>query len=1795
MCECLESFSKPTREWFRHAFDAPTEAQREAWPVIRSGANTLVIAPTGSGKTLCAFLSAIDRLMTDDSTAPRRGKTKGVRILYISPLKALAVDVAKNLEAPLDGISRECEAMGLPAPTIHVATRSGDTTPRERRAIATHPPDILVTTPESLYLILTSKARRILRTVDTVIVDEVHALAGTKRGAHLALSLERLDDLITGKRKPDDGAEPSAGSGNGHEGTGAGRDDESGRPESSGIGPVQRIGLSATVSPPAEAARFLGGSRPVTIVDPGERPDMDLKVVEPLSDMRDLQSANVTHRAGGVDAERLTTPHISGVTPAMRRLAERRGLVDGGSGGSDDSGGAGAGRWNADSSAITSAAGDRTSGSIWPVIEASVLDEILAHRTTLVFVNSRGLAEKLTARLNDLYAERRGSGGPGSSDGSGSSACFDIPGSSGMSADKGSPEGREGFARHYDAVVGSTTMLVGSHGADDVIAMAHHGSVSKDRRKQIEERLKRGELRCVVATSSLELGIDMGSVDLVIQISPPLSVASGLQRVGRADHRVGGVSHALFYPLTREQIVGVAASIERMRAGDIEPLAVPRNPLDVLAQQTVAAASMDDLRPDDWYATVRRAAPFSGLDRGMFDGVMGMMTGAYATEDFSAFRPPLMWNRESDLISARPGAQRLAVTSGGTIPDRGLYTVVLPEADVGRGQRRVGELDEEMVYESRVGDVITLGTSTWQIQEITRDRVVVTPAPGRTARLPFWHGEESGRDAGFGRAKGRFLREVAAGLRLPGNDAGVPSHSVSPLGGETSAMQTERSRPARPADTTPTFTPPILRRLHADGLDGNAVANLARLLAEQRAATGVVPSDATIVVERCPDEEGDWRVIIHSPYGRRVHEPWSMAVATRLRQRYGFDGQAYAADDGIVIRIPDGIGEIPIRDLLLFDPDELTRIVETRVGESVLYAARFRECAARSLFLPRTEPGRRVPLWQQRLRAAQLLNAARTRRNFPLLLETARECLQDVYDLNALRKLMNGLNVGTITLRETATDTPSPFAENLLFGFVGSVMYQYDVPQAERGVRLLSMDPEVLEKLLGTTDMATVLDPAVIAQVEGELAGRTFWNELAPDDVTGRVTRYAKTHGPFTASRMIADLKLDAADVVHALDELAQHGELLSGHFVDRSDDAVDGSSGVSDTTQWLHKDVFRRIRARSLAKAREAVKPVAPAVYQSFLLDRQGVGPVGGERYEGADGLMRVIEQLEGVALPAGVWESSVFPARVAGYSLALLDELLAGGEIVWVGSKTGDTRANEPGLVAFHPADSMLLQRAVTEPGHRTVVNEAVVGDDTNDGNMSSRTTIPESILAVLATGGAYHATQLAAMTRERWQSANAGRQGDAIGTNGPIETVDPETGEIITMPSMPDDRTPPWSDSQFEEALWSLVWRGEVTNSSFTPVRALCAGSGKRAVRVPARASRRRVRMPIVRTPMTLGGLWSLVGDVDLDGPKESDITSSIRRNGPDAAAGTVPMSSDTFDTGTPVDAVTPEQRALERVEILLDRYGVIAQPLVDRENIPGGFSALYPLLKRMEEHGRLVRGMFVQGFGAAQFAEKDTVDALRRMEPVRDGSARGEGDAGGTKIPDADSDMTGGGARPKESTVPEPFPASSATDGGHMRSPVAISVLDPANLYGSAIAWPAVIKGAAKPVRREGGIVVFVDGEPRIYAAPKSKRLTVFDRKRSATRRTDAGDGKPVLSPASSPDPSASPASAGVMRDGDVSRLRPAFAELAYVMRRGGPGTTTFADINGEPLNGRSPYARVLHQSGFTPVPQGMRLY
>ena len=844
--DVLDVFSAPTRTWFRAAFAAPTPAQEGAWRAVAAGRNALVVAPTGSGKTLSAFLWSLDKLAREEPPADKKSRC---RVLYVSPLKALAVDVERNLRAPLTGIRHTAERLGDPVPDLTVGVRSGDTPAADRRRMATAPPDILITTPESLFLMLTSQARETLRGVESVIVDEVHAVAGTKRGAHLALSLERLDELLER--------------------------------------PAQRIGLSATVRPIDEVARFLGGPRPVEVVAPTSTKEWDLKVVVPVEDMTEL---------GAVAEE----PGEGSAAAADRR------------------------------------------GSIWPHVEERVVDLVQQHRSTIVFANSRRLAERLTARLNEIATERAE-----------------------MALEQDPRPPAEIMAQSG-----------ASRGADTVIARAHHGSVSKEQRALIEDDLKRGRLPCVVATSSLELGIDMGAVDLVVQIESPPSVASALQRVGRAGHQVGEVSRGVLLPKHRSDLVHTAVSVERMRAGAIESLRVPANPLDVLAQQTVAATAVDDWDADELYTLVRRAAPFATLPRSAFDATLDLLSGRYPSDEFAELRPRIVWDRVTGTLSGRPGAQRLAVTSGGTIPDRGLFGVFL----VGEKASRVGELDEEMVYESRVGDVFALGATSWRIEDITHDRVLVSPAPGQPGRLPFWKGDQLGRPAELGGAIGAFTRELSA---LPADEA--------------------------------------VARCREAGLDEWAADNLVAFLSEQRESTNALPTDRTVLVERFREELGDWRLVVLSPYGAQVHAPWALAIGTRLRERYGIDAQALPGDDGIVLRIPETDQEPPGADVIVFEPDEIEDIVTTEVGGSALFASRFRECAARALLLPRRDPGRRSPLWQQRQRSAQLLEVASKYPSFPIVLEAVRECLQDVYDVPALISLMRDLSSRKIRAVEVAT------------------------------------------------------------------------------------------------------------------------------------------------------------------------------------------------------------------------------------------------------------------------------------------------------------------------------------------------------------------------------------------------------------------------------------------------------------------------------------------------------------------------------------------------------------------------------------------------------------------------------------------------------------------------------------------------------------------------------------------------------------------------------------------------------
>ncbi|WP_344015030.1 ATP-dependent helicase [Streptomyces thermospinosisporus] len=1638
----LDGFSPATRGWFTGAFSAPTAAQAGAWQAIREGSDVLVVAPTGSGKTLAAFLAALDQLA---STPPPADPKKRCRVLYVSPLKALAVDVERNLRSPLTGIRQEAVRLGLPEPEVKVGIRSGDTPPAERRALSTRPPDILITTPESLFLMLTSATRDALTGVETVILDEVHAVAGTKRGAHLALSLERLDELLPR--------------------------------------PARRIGLSATVRPVDEVARFLSPRGKVEIVQPESGKEFDLSVVVPVEDLGELGGSPVADGSEG---------------------AERP--------------------------------------SIWPHVEERIIDLVQAHRSTIVFANSRRLAERLCNRLNEIAYER----------------------ATGESLDQ-----------HH-----SPAELMGgsgaAHGAPPVIARAHHGSVSKEQRALVEEDLKAGRLPAVVATSSLELGIDMGAVDLVVQVESPPSVASGLQRVGRAGHQVGAVSTGVVFPKYRGDLVQAAVVTERMRSGAIESLRIPANPLDVLAQQLVAMTAMDTWQYDDLLAVVRRAAPFASLPESAFTGVLDMLAGRYPSDAFAELRPRVVWDRVTGEITGRPGAQRLAVTSGGTIPDRGLFGVFLAGADPKKGGGRVGELDEEMVYESRVGDVFTLGTSSWRIEDITRDRVLVSPAPGVPGRLPFWKGDQLGRPLELGRAVGAFLREVGS---LSKEDARL--------------------------------------RLLAAGLDAWAADNVLAYLDEQREACGHVPDDRTIVVERFRDELGDWRVVVHSPFGAQVHAPWALALGARLSERYGMDAQVMHADDGIVLRLPDA--DLMGLDLLdqepmkagaeydadqapvgaadvVFDKGEIDQIVTDQVGGSALFASRFRECAARALLLPRRNPGRRTPLWQQRQRASQLLQVAGEFGSFPIVLEAVRECLQDVFDVPGLVELMGDLESRKVRLVEVTTPEPSPFARSLLFGYVAQFLYEGDSPLAERRAAALSLDSRLLAELLGQAELRELLDAEVLVELERELqwltedrrvkdvegvadllrmlgpltdaelaergaepgwaeelaaarrairvriAGADHWaavedagrlrdalgtalpvgvpeafTEPVKDPLGDLLARYARTHGPFTSATAAARFGLGVAVTEGALQRLAAAGRIVQGEF---------HPAGIGQ--EWCDATVLRRLRRRSLASLRHELEPVPPAALAQFLPQWQHIGK--GHALRGIDGLVRAVEQLQGASVPASALEKLVLPSRVADYAPAMLDELTASGEVVWAGA---GSLPGKDGWVSLYLADAAPL---LLPPPHPLEL-----------------TPLHQSVLDALSGGYGLFFRQIADRVR-------------------------------ATHPEV--------TDPQLADALWDLAWSGRLTNDTLSPMRAYL-GSGRTAGSTAHRAKRSVPR----------GRYGSLTA-----------AARSASRNGPPTVAGRWSLLPER-EPDTTVRA-----HALART--LLDRHGVVTRGAVAAEGVEGGFSAMYRVLSAFEETGQARRGYVVEGLGAAQFAMDGAVDRLRAVSNARErgdglpapgataphGQPRTEADpfaAHGFAAPadgspgsapghdgppgdfgSADDGFPGDGSSDSSRTTPsewisprdlrpgspppwqggrasyDPF-AGRRTGPDRSSRAVVLAAADPANAYGAALGWPEPPDGAShKPGRKAGSLVVLVDGELTLYMERGGKTLLAW--------------------PA---DPDAEPA-------GD-SRLPAAAEALATAARAGSLGTVTVERVNGTPAL-TSPFGALLESAGFIATPRGLRL-
>lgn len=1489
----LDLFSPATRQWFTGAFAMPTAAQAGAWQAAANGEHALVVAPTGSGKTLAAFLWALDRLATQPKPAER---TARCRVLYVSPLKALAVDVQRNLRAPLAGISQAARRLGDPDPGIAVGMRTGDTPAEERRSFQRTPPDILVTTPESLFLLLTSAARESLRGVETVIVDEVHAVAGTKRGAHLAVSLERLDALL---------------------------------PQ-----PAQRIGLSATVRPVDEVSGFLAGGRPVTVVAPKIGKTIEMTVVVPVEDMTELDGP---------------PPPDHPVTPDPDLDLE----LPSGIGTLEE---------------MTGGMGGPKRPSIWPAVEERVLELVRQHRSTIVFTNSRRLAERLTSRLNELAAEQ--------------------------------------VVQPADVGRFPAEAIAGSGWAAGVenptVARAHHGSMSREQRTSVEEALKSGQLPCVVATSSLELGIDMGAVDLVIQIEAPPSIASGMQRIGRAGHQVGAVSRGVMFPKFRGDLVSCAVVAERMGEGAIESMRYPRNPLDVLAQHIVAMVALESWTVTDLAALVRRAAPFAALPESALHSVLDMLAGRYPSEEFGELRPRVTWDRVNGELRGRPGAQRLAVTSGGTIPDRGLFTVMTPAADSGSGSR-VGELDEEMVYESRVGDTFLLGTSSWRIEDITADRVIAVPAPGEPARMPFWKGDTPGRPLELGRALGKFLREMAA---LP--------------------------------------EPKARERATAAGLDVFAAGNLIAYLDEQKEATRHVPDDRTMLIERYRDELGDWRMVVHSPFGAQVNAPWALAIGARLRERRGIEARVAHSDDGIVIQLPDTLdaeGSDVVADAedVLLDPDEIEQIVVTEVGGSALFASRFRECAARSLLLPRRDPRKRTPLWRQRQRASQLLSVAAKYEQFPVVLEAMRECLQDVYDLPGLKSLMAEVRSRKMRVVEVETPAPSPFARSMLFGYAGLFLYDADAPLAERRAAALSLDSSLLAELLGSEAIRELLDPEVLAEVEQSLqrldpsrharhaedtadllrflgdlspaeaalrgvepgwldelekqrrvirvriageerfviiedAGRMrdalgvalpvgvpeAFTEPVDDPLGDLLSRYARTHGPFPAAEVATRFGLGVAVVSGVLDRMVGVGRLVRGEL-------RPGGTHV----EYCDADVLRRVRRASLAKLRAEVEPVEPAALGRFLPVWHGVGK---RLRHGptADDVLSVVEQLAGAPLPASGLESLILPSRLPGYAPSLLDELTTAGEVTWCG--TG-ALAGGDGWIAMAPTDvADLLLPEVEETVPDTPLHAAVLS--AMDGGALFFRQLAERAGAVLLDGGA-----------------------DAP------------------------------SDQDVVAALWDLVWSGLVTNDTIAPLRALVSGRGaahKPRSSTPrgryARLRGARPSMPSRTGPPTVAGRWSLVV------PREED----------------------------------PTRRAHARAEAFLERHGVLTRGALDTERVTGGFSGVYKVLRAMEESGQIVRGYVVEGLGASQFAARGAVDRLRALSRT-------------------DSEL----AADAPATV--------------------LAAADPAQPYGAALSWPDPVgTGKHRPGRKAGALAVLVDGIPALYVERGGRSLLSFTEDDAALR-------------------------------------------------------------------------------------------
>ncbi len=1612
----LSGFSPGVREWFEAAFAEPTAAQAQAWPAIARGEHVLLSAPTGSGKTLAAFLWALDRLSpaatapaatttpdstTSDSTTPATtasdsatpdsatsaaapstaaspnvatpgngaGGIRSTRVVYVSPLKALAYDIERNLRTPLRGIGAE---------DVRVGIRTGDTSQRERAAMLRNPPDILITTPESLYLMLTSRAKEMLSGVEAVIVDEIHAVAHSKRGSHLALTLERLEAHVRAHAPTLNG--PAL---NGH------------------AREIQRIGLSATQNPLEEIGRYLvGPHREVTIIDAGTRKELDLRIEVPVESMAEPDAGPPPPGE----------PEHDPLEPV--------------------------------------AGGESTRGSIWPAIYPELLKLVREHNSTIIFVNNRRSAERVALRLNEL--------------------------------------------------------------AQADIARAHHGSLAREERTKVEELLKAGELPCLVATSSLELGIDMGAVDLVLQIESPKSVARGLQRIGRAGHGVGEVSRGRIFPKFRGDLLECAVVARRMHEGLIEPTVVPRNALDVLAQQIVAIAvsaeptagtaaasdAPDDagVSVDDLYALVTRTHSYAELSRELLENVLDMLDGRYPSQEFGELRARIVWDRVAGTIRARKGSRQLAIANAGTIPDRGLYAVTLPDG------RRVGELDEEMVYEARPGQAFLLGASTWRIEEIGRDRVIVTPAPGAPGAVPFWKGDSVGRPKELGEAIGAFSRW---------------------------AVEQEPQTLERDYDLHP-----------------RAARNLLDYLREQQAATRVLPSEQTIVVERFRDEIGDWRLCILSPYGRRVHAAWALALSARIRERFDLEADAISSDDGIVLHLPDldaddleslGGRAFDPSGLVLLEPEELEQVLTAELGGSALFGARFRENAGRALLIPRAYPGRRTPLWQQRLKAQNLLEVAKRYADFPIVLETYRECLKDVLDVPGLEGLLRGLHSREISLVEVETPTASPFASSLLFDYVATYMYEGDTPNAERRAAALSLDRDLLRELLGQEELRELIDPGALERVEEDLQCRSEVTratsrdglhdvlrrvgDLSVEEVAGRVfdgvdhvgmlgelererrairlrvggeeryvaadqgglyrdalgavlpgglpeaflgevddalrvvvTRYARTHGPFTTEELNGRYRLDASAVLR---ELERGGELVRGEL-------RPGGHPITER-EWCDVEVLRRLRRASLAALRKEIEPADQRALAAFLPSWQGVDRHAGAG-AGVDRLREVLVPLQGLALPVEIWERDVLPRRIGAYSQAWMDSLCASGEVVWVGA---GSIGRSSGRVALYFREDAPLVGAPPVP------------------RSGAATTSPPK-------------------AREHDQLRERLARGPAFFTDLLAELD--IAGETL------------------REALWDLVWAGEITNDAWAPLRAphltLARGGRARGGESPwggvgtvgasaGRSVTGRSRFGTRRrgAQAQVQGRWSLTASLFGEtAPEPSPFSPSPASSS---------SSSSSVATGSSRPPLPSPERRRALAELLLERYGIVTREQVLAEGIRGGFALLYDSFAKLETLGVCRRGYFIEGMGGAQFALPGAVERLRATRQAGGSSERGR--------------------------------------------TLVLAAADPAQPYGAALAWPKRDGQERRPARVAGAYVVMVADEPVLYVERGGRGLVTL------AEGTGTG-GEPVLE---------------------------ALAALAEAVRGGRVGKLALERIDGEPAIG-SDLAHALIDLGFHSGPRKLTL-